>query len=111
MSFSVGLYRDFARKGEMAFSTLRATQSSDYVSKPQGEISMVDQVHGIIQAAKTLLSTVGTPHERLAKGSKAFRQATIFSSHWSRALWDKYNGICDTFLAGGTWQKTIGGMD
>jgi len=33
MSFSVGLYRDFARKGGITFCTLPATQSSDYVSK------------------------------------------------------------------------------
>ena len=48
MSFSVGLYRDFARKGGITFRTLPATQSSDYVSKPEGilsrdELSMSDQ--------------------------------------------------------------------
>jgi len=36
MSFSVGLYRDFARKGGVTFNTLPATQASDYVSMPEG---------------------------------------------------------------------------
>ena len=36
MSFSVGLYRDFARKGRLTFNTLPATKSSDYVSNPKG---------------------------------------------------------------------------
>jgi hypothetical protein len=39
MSFSVGLYRDIARKGGITFRTLPATESSDYVSKPEGVIS------------------------------------------------------------------------
>ena len=72
---------------------------------------MLDQVHSIIQAAEILVGTVGTPQEQLAKGFKAFRRAVIFSDNWPVELWDKYNGICDTLLAGGTWQKTIGGMD
>jgi hypothetical protein len=72
---------------------------------------MSDQVHNIIEAAKTLVGTVGTPQERLAKGFKAFRQATIFSNDWPVEVWEKYNCICDTLLAGGTWQKTIGKMD
>jgi hypothetical protein len=33
MSFSVGLYRDFARKGGITFRTVPATRSSDYVSE------------------------------------------------------------------------------
>jgi hypothetical protein len=72
---------------------------------------MSEQVHNILEAAKTLVGTVGTPQERLAKGFKAFRQATISSNDWSGALWEKYNCICDTLLAGGTWQKTIDRMD
>jgi hypothetical protein len=39
MNFSVGLYREFARKGRITFSTLPATHSSDYVSKPKGILS------------------------------------------------------------------------
>ena len=39
MSFSVGLYRDFARKGRITFNTVPAKQSSDYVSKPDGMLS------------------------------------------------------------------------
>jgi hypothetical protein len=72
---------------------------------------MLDQVYSIIQAAEILVGTVGTPQERLAKGFKAFRRATIFSDDWPVGLWVKYNCICETLLAGGTWQKTIGRMD
>ena len=39
MSFSVGLYRDFARKGGATSRIAPATQSSDYDCKPE-----VDQV-------------------------------------------------------------------
>lgn len=72
---------------------------------------MVDQVHGIKQAADIVVGTVGTPQERLAEGFKAFRRATMFCTDWSVELWEKYNCICETLLAGGTWQKTIGRMD
>jgi hypothetical protein len=72
---------------------------------------MLDQCHSITQAADILVGAVGTPQERLAKGFKAFRRATIFSNDWPVELWEKYNCICDIFLAGGTWQKTIGRMD
>ena len=46
MSFSVGLYRDFVRKGEITFHTVPATQSSDYDSKPEGVLNR-DQVEHI----------------------------------------------------------------
>ena len=72
---------------------------------------MLEQFHSINQAAEILVGTVGTPQERLAKGFRAFRRATIFSNDWPVALWEKYNCICDTLLAGGTWQKTIDRMD
>lgn len=72
---------------------------------------MLDQSHNINQAAEILVGTVGTPQERLAKGFKAFRRATIISNNWPVELWEKYNCICDTLLAGGTWQKTIDRMD
>jgi hypothetical protein len=72
---------------------------------------LLDQVHRIIQAAEILTGAVGTPQERLAEGFKAFRRATISSNAWSVALWEQYNDICGTLLAGGTWQKTIGRMD
>ena len=72
---------------------------------------MLDQFHSINQAAEILIGSGGTPQERLAKGFKAFRQATLFSSDWPTALWEKYNGICETLLAGGTWQKTMDRMD
>jgi len=45
MSFSVGLYRDFARKGGITFSTMPATQSSDYVSKPEDILSRDEAEH------------------------------------------------------------------
>jgi hypothetical protein len=72
---------------------------------------MLDQFHTITQSAEILVGTVGTPQDRLAKGFKAFRRATIFSDDWPVALWEKYNCICDTLLAGGTWRKTIDRMD
>ena len=46
MSFSVGLYRDFARKGGITFSTVPATQSSHYLSKP-GRILSRDEVEHV----------------------------------------------------------------
>jgi hypothetical protein len=45
MSFSVGLYREFARKGGITFSTLPATHSSDYVSTPKGIVSRDEAEH------------------------------------------------------------------
>ena len=72
---------------------------------------MLDQVHSIIQSAEILVGIVGTPQERLTKGFKAFRRATIFSNDWPVGLWEKYNCLCGTLLAGGTWQKTIDKMD
>jgi hypothetical protein len=45
MSFSVGLYRDFARKGGTIFNTLPATHSYDYVSKPEGVLSRDEAEH------------------------------------------------------------------
>lgn len=72
---------------------------------------MLDQFHSINQAAEIVAGTMGTPQERLAKGFRAFRRATIFSNDWPVSLWEKYNCICDALLAGGTWQKTIDSMD
>ena len=45
MSFSVGLYRDFARKGGITFRILPATKSSDYVSKPDGMLGTDEAEH------------------------------------------------------------------
>ena len=39
MSFSVGLYRDFARRGRITFRIVPALHPSDYVSKPDGVLS------------------------------------------------------------------------
>jgi hypothetical protein len=61
---------------------------------------MLNQVQSIVQAAEIVVGTAGTPQERLAKGFKAFRQATILSNDWPVALWEKYNCICNTLLAG-----------
>lgn len=72
---------------------------------------MLDQVHRINQAAEMIVGPIGTPQERLAQGFKAFRKATILSNAWTVALWEQYNEICGTLLAGGTWQKTIDRMD
>lgn len=72
---------------------------------------MTDQIHSIVQAAEIVGGGEGTPQERLAQGFKAFRRATVASSDWPVELWEKYDCICDTLLAGGTWQKTIDQMD
>ncbi len=53
MSFSVGLFRDFARQGRITFSTLPATQSSDYVSKPDGILSHDQAEHVSWQLRRT----------------------------------------------------------
>ena len=45
MGFAVGLYHDFARKGGITFKTLPSTQSSDYVSKPDGILSRDEAEH------------------------------------------------------------------
>jgi len=39
VSFSVGLYRDFARQGRIMFRIVPAIHPSDYVSKPHGILS------------------------------------------------------------------------
>jgi len=53
MSFSVGLYHDFARQGRITFRTLPATKSSDYVSKPDGILSTDETEHVSIQLRRT----------------------------------------------------------
>jgi hypothetical protein len=72
---------------------------------------MLDQCHSINQAAEIVVGPVGSPHERLVNGFRAFRRATIASDDWPVDLWAKYDCICNTLLAGGTWQKTIDRMD
>jgi hypothetical protein len=53
MRFSVGLYRDFVRKGGITFSTLPATRSADYVSKPDGILSRDEVEHVSWQLRRT----------------------------------------------------------
>jgi hypothetical protein len=53
MSYSVGLYRGFTRKGGTTFSALPATQSSDYVSKPEGILSQDEAEHVSWQLRRT----------------------------------------------------------
>lgn len=71
---------------------------------------MLDQFICITKAAEILNGTTGAPQERLVRGFKAFYRATIVSEDWPAHLWDKYNGICELVLAGGTLQKTADGM-
>ena len=59
MSFSVGLYRDFARKGGITFSTMPVTQSSDYVSEPEGVLSHDQAEHVSWQLRRTPLICQG----------------------------------------------------
>ncbi len=72
---------------------------------------MLDQFNRITEAADILSGISGTPQERLVKGFKAFYRATIVSDDWPAHLWEKYNDICETLLAGGTLQKTVDGMN
>jgi len=53
MSFSVGLYQDFVRKGGITFSTLPATLFSDYVSKPEGILNRDEAEHVSWQLRRT----------------------------------------------------------
>ena len=53
MSFSVGLYRDFTREGEITFRTLPATQSSDYTSEPEHILSGDEAEHVSMQLLRT----------------------------------------------------------
>jgi hypothetical protein len=53
MSFSVGLYHDFARMGGLTFSNLPATESADYVSKPEGILSRDEAEHVSSQLRRT----------------------------------------------------------
>ena len=59
MGFSVGLYRDFARKGGITFSGLPATQSSDYDSKPEGILSPDEAEHVSWQLRRTQVISQG----------------------------------------------------
>jgi hypothetical protein len=72
---------------------------------------MLNQFHSITQAAEILTGPLGTPQERLVRGFKAFWRATIVNNDWPPDLRDKYDGICDIALAGGTLQKTADRMD
>jgi hypothetical protein len=101
--------------GEENAALKRHTNDSEATKKARSnenlELSMLDQYHSITQAAGIVAGTAGSPQERLAKGFKAFRRATILSNDWPVELWEKYDCICNTLLAGGTWQRTIDKMD
>ena len=71
MSFSVGLYRDFARKGGIAFSTVPAKQTSDYVSTPEGMLSHDQAEHVSWQLRRTPIVYQG------AVGRYVWRQEEI----------------------------------
>jgi hypothetical protein len=53
MNFSVGLYRDLARKGGTTFVTLSATQPCDYDCKPEGVLSHDQAEHVSWQLRRT----------------------------------------------------------
>jgi hypothetical protein len=53
MSFSVGLYHDFARKGEVTFQTVPASYPSDYSCKPEGVVSHDQAEHVSWQLRRT----------------------------------------------------------
>ena len=53
MSFSVGLYRDFARQGRITFRIVPAIHPSDYVSKPDGILSQDEAEYVSRQLGRT----------------------------------------------------------
>ncbi|MFZ5831460.1 MAG: hypothetical protein ACOY3P_15350 [Planctomycetota bacterium] len=55
MTFSVGLYCDFSREGEITFCAVPATHSSDYVSEPEGILSDDQAEHVSWQLCRTLM--------------------------------------------------------
>jgi len=71
MGFSVGLYRDLARKGGLTFSNLPATKSSDYVSKPEGILSRDEAEHVSWQLRRTPVLCQG------AVGKYVWRQEEV----------------------------------
>jgi len=71
MGFSVGLYRDSGRKGGLTFSTLPATKSSDYVSKPEGILSRDEAEHVSWQLRRTPVVCQG------AVGKYVWRQEEV----------------------------------
>lgn len=63
MSFSVGLYHDFARKGGITFDTVPASSPCDYVCKPEGVLTHDQAEHVSYQLRRTptvLQGAVGT---------------------------------------------------
>ena len=71
MSFSVGLYRDFARKGGITFSTVPATHPSDYDCKPEGVLSHDQAEHVSWQLRRTPSDLPGSSRQirMAARGS------------------------------------------
>lgn len=71
MSFSVGLYHDFSRKGGIAFTTLPAKQSSDYVSRPDGVLSHDQAEHVSWQLRRTPVISQGVVGEYVWRQEEA----------------------------------------
>ena len=67
MSFSVGLYQDFARKGGVTFNSLPATQSCDYVSEPDGILSWDEAEHVSLQLGRTPVICQGVVGEYVCR--------------------------------------------
>jgi hypothetical protein len=58
MSFSVGLYRDFARKGGITFRTVPASHPSDYDCEPEGVLT-----HAEVEKVSLVLRRLPSVHE------------------------------------------------
>jgi hypothetical protein len=71
MSFSVGLYRDSARQARITFRTLPATKSSDYVSKPDGILSLDEAEHVSMQLLRTPVISRGVVGEYVWRQEEA----------------------------------------
>ena len=53
MSFSVGLYGDFTRKGGITFGAIPASHLCDYVCKPEGVLTHDQAEHVSWQLGRT----------------------------------------------------------
>ena len=65
MSYSVGLYHDFARKGGVTFNALPTTQPCDYVSEPDGILSRDEAEYVASQLGRTPVICQGVVGEYL----------------------------------------------
>ena len=71
MGFSVGLYRDFTRKGGITFRNVPASHPADYACKPVGVLSDDQAEHVSWQLRRTPVVSQG------AVGKYVWRQEEV----------------------------------